>query len=51
MSITDKYKFSYPDIPHVIDRDMYDYFFSLDQVLKMQGAAIKDLLKKVYGNE
>lgn len=42
-----KYKFSYPDIPYVADRSMYDYFFSLDQVIRMQGKAIQELIEIV----
>lgn len=40
-----EYKFSYPDIPYTVDRELYDYFFSIDRVLRMHGDAINKLLE------
>jgi len=40
-----KQKFSYPDIPYVDDRTLYDYFFSLDRVIRAQGEVINLLIE------
>lgn len=47
--MADKYKFTYPDIPFC-ERDLYDYFFSLDRVIRMQGQAIKELQERLKIN-
>ena len=43
-----KFKFSYPDIPYTIDRNLYDYLYSLDRIVRAQGDAINKLAEKVY---
>ena len=41
------FKFSYPDIPYMVDRSLYDYLFNIDRVIRAQGDAINQLAKKV----
>lgn len=40
-------KFTYPDIPVVSDRQMYDYFFSLDRLVREQGKVINQLIEVI----
>ena len=42
-----KFKFSYPDIPYIVDRSLYDYLFSLDRTIRAQGEAINKLASKI----
>lgn len=42
-----KFKFSYPDIPYMVDRTLYDYLFMLDRTIRAQGEAINKLAEKV----
>ena len=41
------FKFSYPDIPYMVDRSLYDYLYSLDRTIRAQGEAINKLAKEV----
>ena len=41
-----KFKFSYPDIPYMVDRSLYDYLYSLDRTVRAQGDAINKLAEK-----
>lgn len=43
-----KFKFSYPDIPYMVDRNLYDYLYSLDRVVRAQGDAINKLAEKIH---
>ena len=42
-----KFKFSYPDIPYMVDRSLYDYLFNLDRLVRAQGEAINKLAKEI----
>ena len=44
-----RFKFSYPDIPYMVDRSLYVYLYSLDRGVRAQGEAINKLAGKVYG--
>ena len=41
------FKFSYPDIPYMVDRSLYDYLYSLDRTVRAQGEAINKLAKEI----
>lgn len=41
------FKFSYPDIPYMVDRSLYDYLYSLDRTVRAQGDAINKLAKEI----
>ena len=41
-----RFKFSYPDIPYMVDRSLYDYLYSLDRTIRAQGEAINKLAKE-----
>ena len=43
-----KFKFSYPDIPYMVDRSLYDYLYSLDRTIRAHGEAINKLSEKIY---
>ena len=43
-----KFKFSYPDIPYMVDRSLYDYLYSLDRTVRAHGAAINKLAEKIH---
>lgn len=47
--MADKYKFTYPDIPYC-ERTLYDYFFSIGQVIRAQGNAVQELAARLDGN-
>lgn len=44
MNIT---RFSYPDIPYIDNRVLYDYIFQLDKVIRKLAATINTLETKV----
>lgn len=43
-----RFKFSYPDIPYTVDRNLYDYLYSLDRTIRAQGEAINKLAEKIH---
>ena len=43
-----RFKFSYPDIPYMVDRSLYDYLYSLDRVVRAHGEAINKLAEKIH---
>lgn len=44
-----QYKFQYPDIPVIVDRQMYDYMFNIDRVIREQGMAINRIIEVLNG--
>ena len=42
-----KFKFSYPDIPYMVDRSLYDYLYSLDRTIRAHGEAINKIAEKI----
>lgn len=40
-------KFSYPEIPYIVDRNFYDYLVEVDKVLKQLAMAINRIEERI----
>ncbi len=36
-------KFAYPDLPPMVDRKIYDYYYQIDRLLRQFGTIISEL--------